>query len=117
YNQSGGTQVVEVKPDGTQISLAFGLSSPFGVAVDGAGDVFIADSMNNRVLKLTPGLVVTVRVPTTISVSASSTAVYGQSVTLTATVTVPSGDPTPTAADGTVSFYDGTTLLGTTTLS
>ena len=38
--------------------------------------------------------------------------VYGQSETLTATVTTPSGDPTPTSTDGTVTFYDGTTPLG-----
>ena len=33
---------------------ASGLSSPDGVAVDGAGDVFIADESNSRVLKITP---------------------------------------------------------------
>ena len=38
--------------------------------------------------------------------------IYGQSVTFTATVTGPSGTPT-----GTVSFYEGTTLLGTGTLT
>ena len=55
---------------------------------------------------------------TSISVSASSTApVYGQTVTLTATVTTPAGDPTPTSSDGTVTFYDGATLLGSANLS
>ncbi|MEU5443275.1 Ig-like domain-containing protein, partial [Streptomyces griseofuscus] len=40
---------------------------------------------------------------------------FGQTVTLTATVTaVPPGTGTPT---GTVSFYDGATLLGTSTLT
>src|SRR5262249_29462710 len=58
------------------------------------------------------------QVPTSVSVSVASAAlVYGQSETLTATVTTPSGDPTPTSADGTASFYDGTSLLGTATLS
>jgi sugar lactone lactonase YvrE len=132
---SGNNRVVEVTPVGTQITVASGLNNPQGVAVipiyanvydqyfnlsyvPVGDDLVIADSGNNRVLELTPGVAVTVRVPTSISVSASSaTAVYGQSVTLTATVTVPSGDPTPTAADGTVRFYDGTTLLGTATLS
>ena len=56
-------------------------------------------------------------IPTSVSVSAASASVYGQSETLTATVATPSGAPTPTSADGTVSFYDGTTLLGTATLS
>jgi sugar lactone lactonase YvrE len=33
---------------------ASGLKSPDGVAVDGAGDVFIADESNNRVVKVSP---------------------------------------------------------------
>ena len=32
-----------------------GLNQPFGVAVDGAGDVDVVDSGNNRVLKLPAG--------------------------------------------------------------
>ena len=52
--------------------------------------------------------------PTAISVTASDAApVYGQSETFTATVTTPSGDPTPGPTDGTVTFYDGNTPLGT----
>jgi trimeric autotransporter adhesin len=47
-------------------------------------------------------------------IATSSTSVFGQSVGLTATVAGPSGDPTPT---GTVNFFNGTTLLGTGTLS
>ena len=35
--------MVEVKPDGTQTTIGSGLSRPAGVAVDGSGDVFIAD--------------------------------------------------------------------------
>ena len=61
---------------------------------------------------------VSVIVPTAISVSASSTApLYGRDVAFTATVTVPDGDPVPTSADGTVTFYDGSTVLGTQALS
>src|SRR5262249_29016062 len=57
-------------------------------------------------------------VPTSIAVSASSAALaYGQSVTLTATVTTPAGDLVPASSDGTVTFYDGATVLGTATLS
>jgi sugar lactone lactonase YvrE len=56
--------------------------------------------------------------PTSLALSVSSTAlVYGQSETLTAVVTTPNGDPTPTASDGTVSFYAGATLLGSAPLS
>jgi len=52
----------------------------------------------------------------TLALTPSATAIsYGDSETLTATVTASlTGRPTPT---GTVSFYDGTTLLGTSVLS
>jgi len=51
--------------------------------------------------------------PTTTTLSVSNSSLNpGQSVTLTATVTAAAGMPT-----GTVSFYDGTTLLGTAPLN
>ena len=51
----------------------------------------------------------------TVTLTASSTtAVYGQSVTLSATVAPTTGSGTPT---GTVTFLDGSTTLGTQTLS
>ena len=63
-------------------------------------------------------LAVVVATPTSISVSASSAApAFGQPETFTATVTTPSGDPIPTSSDGMVTFYDGTTVLGSETLS
>src|SRR5262249_39669970 len=122
--------VLEVKPDGSQTSLprpnsgGFGLSSS-ALAVDGQGDILLpvlgfspAGNPLNYITPLIPGVPVSVTVPTAISVSASSAApLDGQSVTFTATVTVPGGDPVPTSADGTVTFYDGTTVLGTATLS
>src|SRR5262249_6070435 len=78
----------------------------------------IFDAGRNQLLEVLAGEPVTVQVPTAISVVASSaTADYGQGVTLTATVTVPAGDPAPTAADGTVTFYDGAAQLGTAPLS
>jgi hypothetical protein len=41
---------------GPQTTLPFsGLSNPYGVAVDGSGDVFVADTRNNRVEELSPG--------------------------------------------------------------
>ena len=40
---------------GTQIPVpATGLDDPWGVALDGAGDVFIADTYNNRVVEVRP---------------------------------------------------------------
>jgi hypothetical protein len=57
-------------------------------------------------------------IPTSVSVSASSASpVYGQVETLTATVTTPSGDPTPTSTDGLVGFFDNSAPLGFATLS
>jgi DNA-binding beta-propeller fold protein YncE len=45
-----------VKESNTSITLPFnGLNSPQGVAVDAAGNVYVADAGNNRVLKLPPG--------------------------------------------------------------
>jgi hypothetical protein len=40
---------------GTQTTVASGLNFPAGVTVNGAGDVFIADSNNNRVVKVQAG--------------------------------------------------------------
>jgi len=61
---------------------------------------------------------VDIQTPTAISVSASATApAYGQSLTFTATVTTPAGAPTPTSSDGTVTFFDGATTLGTANLT
>ena len=60
-------------------------------------------------------IVLTEVYPSTTTVAANpTTAVYGQPVDLTATVSGPDGDPTPT---GTVDFYNGSTLLGTGTLA
>ena len=43
---------MEVKANGTQTTIGSGLSDPTGVAVDGSGNVFIADFGNNRVLEV-----------------------------------------------------------------
>jgi serine/threonine-protein kinase len=116
---TGNNRIVEVTPNGTQTTVGSGLNGPWGVTVDSmGGDVFVPDTGNTRVVEVIAGVPVTVRDPTSISVSASSAApVYGQSVTLTATVTTPSGRPIPTSSDGTVTFYDGAKVLGTANLS
>jgi serine/threonine-protein kinase len=44
------------RPYGVQVTLPFaGLHNPVGVAVDSAGTVYVADSNNDRVLKLAAG--------------------------------------------------------------
>src|SRR5438445_707862 len=53
-------RVVKVKPDGTQTTVGSGLKTPIGVAVDGTGAIFVADTGNNRVVKVTSGVRVTV---------------------------------------------------------
>jgi sugar lactone lactonase YvrE len=40
---------------GVQTAVGSGLHQPFGVAVDGAGDVFIADTLNSRVVEVPAG--------------------------------------------------------------
>jgi uncharacterized low-complexity protein len=39
-----GSTVLQIAPGGAQTTFASGLSQPFGVAVDGAGDVFVTES-------------------------------------------------------------------------
>jgi sugar lactone lactonase YvrE len=96
-----------------------GLSWPEGVAVDAAGNVYIADTFNDRAVKVTPsgsqstvpagfGPVygIAVDVPPT-------TSPYGQAVQLQATVMSQSAG----LPKGTVTFFSGTTKLGGSSLS
>ena len=92
------------------------LNYPGRIAVDPAGDLFIADRNNNRIREV--GLAVTVTVgsssalPTLTALTASTTsAVIGQPVTFTATVSdLSAGGAVPTG--GTVTFSDQNGTLG-----
>ena len=118
----GNDRAVEVPAGGgPQITLGSGLSSPSGVAVDAAGDLFIVDLANNRVVELpagggpqvtvAPGLNMPFGVAVDVPVVHST---YGAPVQLTAAVqTSPAGGITT----GSVDFADGSTNLGTATLS
>jgi hypothetical protein len=76
-----------------------------------SGDPIFAAATSNIVVQVVTAL------PTTSTLTISpATSVYGTSVTLTATV-VPTTPPGPSAPAGTVTFYNGTTALGTTSLN
>ncbi len=95
------------------------LNRPLGIALDGDGNLFIADSSNNRVREIVNGIRLTIRpsgsTPTDLALAASARSlVFGQPVTLTATVT-PLACTTASLA-GTVEFFDGGASLGSVPL-
>jgi hypothetical protein len=99
------------------------LNNPCRVAVDSAGDLFIADRNNNVVLEVTPAVTVTISpggpiggtAPTrTVLTAQPRPANLGRPVTLTATVKdLKHSGPTPV---GSVTFLDGTAILGAAVL-
>ncbi len=115
--EAGNNQVVEVTPSGIETTVESGLQLPLDVAVDGAGDLFVTQAEINSVLKVTPGVPLTVNpIPTSTSVAASSSStIFGQAGTFTATISVPSGATPPTT--GMATFFDGTTAIGTSAVS
>lgn len=77
-----------------------------------SGDTNYVSSTSNAVVlsiaKATPGI--------TLTASPASPSAYGTAVTLTATLTGPSGNPSDLPT-GTVTFYDGATQVGTGTVN
>ena len=84
------------------VAAAAEINNSYGIAVDSQGNLFIADSSNNRIRQVKPGFFVTVaQSVSNIAVTASdSSSAYGQSVAFIAKVT-PSNGVAPT---GTVQF-------------
>ena len=110
-------QVVEVKSDGTKATIGSGLSGPTGVTVDRGGrQLFIADMGNSRVVKVTPGVPVTVS-PATPTVSVNpviityGTALSNSQLSGTATVTV-GGNPVAVTGTFTYTTTDAGNVLG-----
>ena len=115
-------RVVEVPAGGgAEVPVGSGLDGPSGVAVDAAGDVFIADTLHSRVVEVPAGggtqltLGSVLADPKGVAVGvAAATVGLGAAVSLQATVlTSPSGG----AATGSVTFVDGSTVLGTASLT
>ncbi len=90
------------------------------VAVDSAGDVFVADANNNAIREFTPAVTVNISsssaLPTLTAIeTATASAALGQSVTFTATVSdLSPGGLTPDW--GTVTFSDQGGAIGSETL-
>ena len=113
-----GNGTAALAGDGGQ-ATASELDDPGPLAIDPAGNLFIADIVNDRIREILSASARVTIVPgptaTTTTLAATSAAVsYGQAVSLTATVAAPGGGTTPTG--GTVAFMDGTTLLATVPL-
>jgi len=52
--QFDGGSVVEIKPDGTQVTVASGFEWPAGIALDSTGDLFVTDYLAGTVVKIAP---------------------------------------------------------------
>jgi hypothetical protein len=136
-NGNDTVYVAKLNPSGSQVLFGTTFGGPGngseragGLAVDSSGAIYVGGSIGAGGSFSTPGAfqqayagggtdafvakVVPFVVSNTVLAVSPATASFGQSVTLTANVTGPTGASTPT---GTVTFNDGAKALGTGTLN
>ena len=97
--------------DGGPANLAE-LSGPAGLMENAKNNLYIADAGGNRIRIVGQEPIYSAAATSTTLTASADPAAFGSTVTFTATV---AGDAN--AFTGTVSFYDGTTLLATETLA
>jgi sugar lactone lactonase YvrE len=103
-----GNGFCEYGGDGGSATVA-GICNPNGIALDAAGNLYIADTNNYRVREVTyPSA------PTVTVIPSASSITTTQSVTVTVTVNGGSGNPTPT---GSVALTSGSYTSAATDLS
>ena len=111
FTEPGSNKIGRVTTTGsfTEFAIPTGGSLAAGIAPGPDGNLWFTEPGSNKVARVTSGL-------TTTNLSSSANpSVFGQGVTLTATVTANTPEPhTPT---GTVTFEDGSSVLGTGTLN
>jgi streptogramin lyase len=106
FTETGGDRIGRITTAGAVTEFAAGItpaSSPDGIAVGPDSNIWFTEFNGNQVGRLDLPQAAT----TTALRTSAPTAVFGQPVTLTATVNSPAGTPT-----GTVTFKDGNTVLG-----
>ena len=60
YVGDSGQSIRKITPDGVVSTLATGVGTPVGIAVDASGTVYVADQRNHVIRKVTPGGIVSI---------------------------------------------------------
>src|SRR5262245_30708356 len=110
FTEQATDVIGRITPAGVGTEFAAGLTpyaSPAGITVGPDGNIWFTELNGNQIGRL--NLARVGATTTTTLVTSTATAVFGQSFTLTATVTSPAGTPT-----GSITFLDGqNNVLGT----
>ncbi|MFC5200271.1 beta strand repeat-containing protein [Streptomyces kaempferi] len=107
-NGDNTVSIIDTTTNTVTFTLPVGMG-PFGIALTPDGThAYVTNNSDNTV-----SVTETIPFPTTTTLTSTpDPSVFGQTKTLTATVTSDAGTPT-----GTVTFFDGATPIGTTTLT